>query len=117
QGKHFSVDLMLGLPFTQEWKRDLKGEILRLIDSGAEHFSVYILTVKENYRHFDNLPSDELIEEEFMLTSETLRAHGFEHYEVSNFAKPGSRAKHNLRYWHGESVAALGPSAVGFLAP
>lgn len=117
QGKHFSVDLMLGLPYTQEWKRDLKGEILRLIDSGAEHFSVYILTVKENYRHYSYLPNDELIEEEFMLTSEILRGHGFDHYEVSNFAKPGARAKHNLRYWHGESVAALGPSAVGFLAP
>lgn len=116
RGKHFSVDLMLGLPFTSEWGRDLKREILHLIDSGAEHFSVYILTVKENYRHYKQLPAEELIEEEFHLTSEVLREHGFKHYEVSNFAKPGAQARHNLRYWHGHSVAALGPSAVGFLA-
>lgn len=117
KGKHFSVDLMLGLPYTDEWKRDLKSEILRLIDSSAEHFSVYILTVKENYRHYDKLPSEESIEAEFLLTSEILRSHGFDHYEVSNFAKPNARARHNMRYWQGQSVAALGPSAVGYLAP
>ncbi len=114
--RHFSVDLMLGLPFTNSWKRDLRGEILKLIDSGAEHFSVYILTVKENYKHFKDLPSEELIEEEYLLTSELLRANGFDHYEVSNFAKPGARARHNLKYWQAESVAAVGPSAVGYLA-
>lgn len=113
---HFSVDLMLGLPFSQSWNRDLRGEILRLIDSGAEHFSVYILTVKDNYKHYKDLPSEEYIEEEYLLTSELLRAHGFDHYEVSNFAKPGARARHNLKYWQAESVAALGPSAVGYLA-
>ena len=116
KNKHFSVDLMLGLPFTGEWQRDLKQEISRLVDSGAEHFSVYILTVKSNYKHFKNLPSEEAIEAEFLLTSEELKSHGFEHYEVSNFAKPGARAKHNLRYWQGQSVGALGPSAVGYLA-
>lgn len=113
---HFSVDLMLGLPFSQTWNRDLKAEILRLIDSGAEHFSVYILTVKDNYKHYKDLPSEEYIEEEYLLTSELLRAHGFDHYEVSNFAKPGAKARHNLKYWQAESVAALGPSAVGYLA-
>lgn len=116
KNKHFSVDLMLGLPFTGEWQRDLKQEISRLVDSRAEHFSVYILTVKSNYKHFKNLPSEEAIEAEFLLTSEELKSHGFEHYEVSNFAKPGARAKHNLRYWQGQSVGALGPSAVGYLA-
>ncbi|MBH47107.1 MAG: hypothetical protein CME71_02950 [Halobacteriovorax sp.] len=117
KGKHFSVDLMLGLPFSAEWKRDLKFEIESLIERGAEHFSVYILTVKNNYKHFKELPSDEQIEAEFVLTSDILRAHGFDHYEVSNFAKAGARAKHNIRYWQGKSVAAIGPSAVGYLAP
>tara|TARA_R110000868_G_scaffold334495_5_gene595205 strand:- start:1152 stop:2282 length:1131 start_codon:yes stop_codon:yes gene_type:complete len=116
KGKHFSVDLMLGLPYSQEWKRDLKFEIESLISRGAEHFSVYILTVKENYKHYKQLPNDDQIEAEFVQTSEILRSHGFDHYEVSNFAKPGVKAQHNLRYWQGKSVAALGPSAVGYLA-
>jgi len=73
--------------------------------------------VKNNYKHFKELPSDEQIEAEFVLTSDILRAHGFDHYEVSNFAKAGARAKHNIRYWQGKSVAAIGPSAVGYLAP
>lgn len=114
--KRFSVDLMLGLPFSDEWKRDLKGEINKLVDSGAEHFSVYILTVKDNYRHYKDLPCEEAIEAEYKLTSELLTTHGFDHYEVSNFAKAGCQARHNLRYWNGQSVAALGPSAVGYLA-
>ena len=114
--RRFSADLMLGLPFTQEYKRDLRQEIECLVESGAEHFSVYILTVKENYKHFDKLPSEELVEEEYLKTHEILDSFGFEHYEVSNFARNDARSRHNLRYWQGESVAALGPSAVGYVA-
>ena len=117
QGKRFSVDLMLGLPFSEQWQRNLKEEINRLIDAGAEHFSVYILTVKENYKYYKDLPSEEYISDEYLLTHELLESNGFEHYEVSNFAKPNARSKHNLRYWNSQSVAALGPSAVGFIAP
>jgi oxygen-independent coproporphyrinogen-3 oxidase len=47
--------------------------------------------------------------------SDFLKGKGFQHYEVSNFSIPGKNSRHNLKYWKGESVAALGPSATGFL--
>ena len=50
-----------------------------------------------------------------MLSRIFLKSQGYIHYEVSNFAKPGFESKHNLKYWNAESVAAIGPSATGFL--
>jgi len=71
--------------------------------------------VGKNYPHYGSLPSEEVIEEEFLLVAEYLKSLGFNHYEVSNFALPGFESKHNLAYWKSESVAALGPSATGLL--
>ena len=113
-GLPFSADLMLGLPRSE--KRDTLGELKALLDYGPEHLSLYILTVGKNYRHYGHLPDDGALEEEYLRASEFLCANGFIHYEVSNFAKPGAESRHNLRYWRSQSVAALGPSAVGFLA-
>ena len=114
EGLRFSADLMLGLPRSEG--RDLLGELKALLDYGPEHLSLYILTVKKNYRHYGDLPDDGALEEEYLRASGFLREHGFVHYEVSNFAKPGAESGHNLRYWRSRSVAALGPSAVGFFA-
>lgn len=112
---NFSVDFMLGLPYSQENQRDVIGELKRALSFGPSHFSVYILTVKENYKHFQNLPSEEWIEKEFLDVAQFLKENGFIHYEVSNFSMPGKQSKHNLNYWKSETVAALGPSATGFL--
>jgi len=114
KGKNFSIDLMLGLPFS-EGKRRVLDELKELLEFGPTHLSVYILTVDENYPYYKNLPSEEWIEKEYLLVSEFLTEHGFLHYEVSNFAREGFEAQHNLQYWKSESVAALGPSATGLL--
>ena len=53
-------------------------------------------------------------ETEFMDAHNRLAAAGFEHYEVSNFAKPGHRARHNSAYWSGAPYLGIGPSAHGF---
>lgn len=113
---NFSVDLMLGLPYSEELKRDIAAELEELLSFGPTHLSLYILTVKGNYVHRKDLPSDEWIEREFLEVSELLRSRGYAHYEVSNFALAGHESKHNRRYWDGETVAALGPSATGYLA-
>ncbi len=113
---NFSMDFMLGLPYSKEYGRDVIEELTRALQYNPSHFSVYILTVKSNYVHFDKLPSEEWIEKEFIDVGEFLKSKGFGHYEVSNFGLPGLESKHNLNYWKSESVAAIGPSATGFLA-
>lgn len=112
---NFSVDFMLGLPYSKDYKRDVIGELTEILKYRPKHISLYILTIKSNYVHKDHMPDDEWIESEYLKVAEFLAENGFVHYEVSNFAKPGFESKHNLRYWEAETVAALGPSATGFL--
>lgn len=113
---NFSVDFMLGLPYSKELNRDVLNELDRVLKFNPNHFSVYILTVKNNYTHYSNLPNEEWIEKEFLDVSHFLKARGYKHYEVSNFSLPEFESKHNLSYWQSKTVAALGPSATGFLA-
>lgn len=112
---NFSVDFMLGLPFSENVKRDVLEELNLVLKYNPSHFSVYILTVKDNYKYFNDLPNEELIEKEFLDVSNFLSQKGFLHYEVSNFSLPNKQSVHNLNYWKSHSVAALGPSATGFL--
>lgn len=112
---NFSVDFMLGLPHSKDFKRDILGELNEVLKYNPSHLSLYILTVKSNYVHQKDIPDEEYIEKEYLTVSKFLKEHGFEHYEVSNFAKPGFRSFHNSQYWKQESTLALGPSATGFL--
>lgn len=112
-GVNHSVDLMLGLPFSQQRARELEAEILPLLELGIPHLSAYILTVDPDYCHFAALPDEEWIAREYQKLSQMMQLNGYHHYEVSNFAKPGRESFHNLEYWRNHSVAALGPSAVG----
>ena len=113
---NYSMDFMLGLPQSGELNRDIIGELTEAISYNPKHFSVYILTVKNNYKYYNKLPNEEWIEKEFLDTAHFLKSHGFVHYEVSNFAKTGFESRHNLRYWQSKTVAAIGPSATGYLA-
>lgn len=113
---NFSMDFMLGLPSSQNYKRDVLGELKQALEYQPSHFSVYILTVKENYKYYKDLPDEEWIEKEFLQVSDFLIDHGYLHYEVSNFALMGKQSAHNLNYWKSQTVAALGPSATGFLS-
>lgn len=112
---HFSVDFMLGLPFSEKYNRNIIEELTEILKFNPEHISLYILTTKAGYVHKDHLPSEEYIESEYLEVAKFLIARGFDHYEVSNFSKPNKESKHNLKYWRSESVAALGRSATGFL--
>ena len=80
-----------------------------MLELGAEHISAYHLTVEPDTAfgrraaRGEFVPVDESTsEQEFAIVHETLTRAGYEHYEVSNFARPGFRARHNAAYWQGE---------------
>ena len=111
-----SVDLIFGLPSAQErdWPRDLE----RVFALEPDHVSLYGLTVEADTPlgrwtvRGEVTPVDEQIyAEEFLTADHALTAHGFEHYEVSNAARPGHRARHNSAYWRQAPFIGLGPSA------
>jgi oxygen-independent coproporphyrinogen-3 oxidase len=114
---NFSLDFLLGVPFSQRGRgRDIRAELERLLEFSPNHISLYILNARSKYPHAADLPDDDYVRDEYLFVSDYLRSLGFHHYEVSNFARPGYEARHNLRYWRGESVGALGPTATGYLA-
>ena len=111
-----SLDLIFGLPATLErdWAADL-GQALAL---EPEHLSLYGLTVEPRTplgrwtTRGEVLPvADERYAAEFLLAHSTLAEHGYEHYEVSNAARPGHRARHNSAYWRRAPFVGLGPAA------
>ncbi len=107
-----SVDLLCGVP--NQSCEDVERAMEELTKYPITHLSCYLLTLPKTHRMFKDLP-DEAEQLEHLLTIDRfMRAKGFEHYEISNFAKPGHRAKHNLAYWTGQSYLALGPSAHSF---
>ncbi len=108
-----SVDLMLGLPYSEE--RKLEEELRNLLSYHPNHISVYILKTRKNYSLSEKLPDDDLVRNEYLVTSKLLTEAGYDHYEVSNFARDGFYSKHNLKYWAYESVAGIGPNATGLL--
>jgi oxygen-independent coproporphyrinogen-3 oxidase len=115
RNENFSVDLMLGLPFSREWNRNIMRELEELLKYRPNHFSIYILTVKGDYPYLRELPPEDWIEKEYLEVSQFLKSEGYDHYEVSNFSLKGYRSEHNMQYWRNASVAAIGPSATGFL--
>lgn len=115
-GAAFSVDFMLGLPWSLSKERDILSELKEILSFDPEHLSLYILTAKGGYPHKKNLPEEDFLEEEYLKVAEYLKSFGYKHYEISNFAKPGKESRHNLNYWKSNTVGALGPSGVGFLS-
>lgn len=112
---NFSVDFMIGLPFSKKYNRDIISELTEILTYNPSHISLYILTVPKHYKYFQDLPDDEWISDEYTKVAQFLSINGFEHYEVSNFAKRSKASEHNLNYWRMRSVAALGPSATGLI--
>ncbi len=116
---NISLDLIFALPLSlkRSWERDLT----LTLDLEPKHVSLYGLTVEEHTpiarwasRGAVVEGTEGQYEEEFLLAHETMTAAGFEHYEVSNFAQPGKRSRHNSAYWTGRPYAGVGPSAHSF---
>jgi oxygen-independent coproporphyrinogen-3 oxidase len=115
-----SADLIFGLP--GQTPEDARTQALALADLGLSHLSCYQLTIEPGTRFGElarrgrlPLADDGLVAEGFLAIDEGLTAHGFGHYEISNYAKPGEEARHNLAYWHGDAYLGLGCGAYGFV--
>lgn len=111
-----SIDLIYALPaeLDRDWARDLD-EALAL---APDHLSLYGLTVEPHTplfrwiaRREARVADEDRYAEEFLVAHERLTAAGYEHYEVSNYGKPGRRAIHNSAYWQRRPFLGLGPSA------
>lgn len=114
--RNLTADLIFGVPgFGEE---SLRRSLDSLLALGVQHISAYHLTVEPGTAFGRRMarglfsPVDERTSEsEFALVHETLAAAGYEHYEVSNYALPGFRARHNAAYWSGARYLGIGPAA------
>ncbi|MDR2086664.1 MAG: radical SAM family heme chaperone HemW, partial [Dysgonamonadaceae bacterium] len=113
---NISIDLMYGLPGQTQgiWEENLS----QAIALNVQHISAYHLTYEEETPLFKLWKQGEVqpVEEElsvrfFEVLLRSLTGAGFEHYEISNFAKPGYRSKHNSAYWNGTHYLGIGASA------
>lgn len=94
----------------------IEDEINELVSSfpHIKHISAYLLTLKPSNSKFKQLPSEEEQLQHLQKVSEVLGGHGFQQYEISNFAREGQFAKHNENYWLGGGYLGIGPSAHSF---
>jgi len=119
QFDNITIDLIYGHPLltNEKWKQNVE----KVIALNIPHISCYALTVEPK------TPLSKMIKEkkkeniqqekqagQFLLLMQWLEDASYEHYEISNFAKPGFRSKHNSSYWQGKKYLGLGPSAHSF---
>ena len=117
--ENVSGDLIFGIP--GQSVEDLRRDVYRLIDCGPEHVSVYsmmyeegtALTALRDAGRVEEADDDTVARQDECLT-EILGAAGYEHYEISNYARPGFRSRHNSGYWTGKPYLGIGPSAHSF---
>ena len=119
QFDNITIDLIYGTPqlTNEKWRKNVD----TAISLGIPHLSCYALTVEPK------TPLDKMIREhkttdidpdkqseQFLLLMQWMEQAGYEHYEISNFARPGWRSRHNSSYWKGKKYLGLGPSAHSF---
>ena len=117
---NISIDLIYALP--GQTMDQVKENVAKAIDLDFPHMSLYSL-ILENHTVFMNrmrrgklpLPKEELEAEMFEYIIEELEKAGFEHYEISNFSKPGFESRHNLVYWDNAEYYGLGAGASGYV--
>jgi oxygen-independent coproporphyrinogen-3 oxidase len=117
---NIGIDLIHSLPdqTADMWRLELE----QAIELAPEHLSVYGLTIEEETpfanRYPENcphLPDQDLSAEMFETADDLLTSHGYEHYEIANYAKPGRHSRHNSGYWRRDGYLGLGAAAHSFL--
>jgi oxygen-independent coproporphyrinogen-3 oxidase len=119
--RNVGIDLIYAFPghTIGSWKKTLK----KAVSLNPAHVSAYALTWSDKTELGRKiaagacaLPEDDEISEMYLLCHDVLSDAGYEHYEISNFALPGFRCRHNEGYWTGAAYLGLGPSAHSFIA-
>ncbi len=114
--ENVNVDLIYGLPAQsiERWQTTLR----RALDLRPDHVSAYSLQVEERTALFNwvrdgkvSVPNDDLTAAMYEAAQTMLAAAGFEHYEISNWARPGFQSRHNLVYWHNAPYFGFGCGA------
>jgi oxygen-independent coproporphyrinogen-3 oxidase len=118
-GLSISGDLILGLP--DQTRDSFRASLSGLGDAGVDHVSVYLLetekskSIEEDRRRSpDRYLSDDAQAELWLEMGESLARRGFAHYEISNWARPGREARHNVKYWTRAQTLGIGVSAHEF---
>jgi oxygen-independent coproporphyrinogen-3 oxidase len=114
--ENITIDLIYGSPTLskEKWQRNLE----KAVDLRVPHLSCYALTVEQKTpldkmirrKEVEDVDTDKQAEQ-FLTLMDIAANAGYEHYEISNFAKPGKRSRHNSSYWQGKKYLGLGPSA------
>lgn len=116
---NINLDLIYGLPgqSLSRWEETLRSAI----ELGPEHISCYLLSLEDNVPLKRSIiegrlpsPDDDLVAGQYELAEGMLAEHGYEHYELSNWARPGYRCRHNLFYWQFGSYLGFGAAAHSF---
>lgn len=118
--ENINIDLMYALP--NHSKEDWMESLERIVKLNPTHISAYSLILEENTELFEMYEREEfkLLDEDtdiemYEYTINYLKSHGYNQYEISNYAKKGFECKHNILYWKCENYVGLGTSASGFL--
>ena len=118
--KNINIDLMIGLP--NQRIEDIKESLNKIIKLNPTHISIYSLIVEEGTKIkklLDNnklkLPDEELERQTYWYVKNTLELHGYNHYEISNFAKEKKESKHNMNCWGQKEYIGFGCAAYSYL--
>jgi oxygen-independent coproporphyrinogen-3 oxidase len=117
--ENITVDLIYGYPLLNDsnWKYNLD----KVFELDIPHVSSYSMTVEPQTalasfikKRKQPAMDEQQSAEQFILLMDAMQTHGFEHYEISNFCKPGHYSRHNSNYWKGVKYLGIGPSAHSF---
>lgn len=117
---NINIDLIYALPGQRPER--LLANLRQAVSLGTEHISAYSLIVEPGTPLYSAVAGGEVVPSDdstqasmYEMVMEFMEEHGYSHYEISNYAKPGSECRHNLKYWNSEEYVSFGPSAHSYL--
>lgn len=115
--ENINIDLMIGIP--DQTEESLKYTLEKYLGLDPEHISAYCLSLEEGTRFYKNrdklnIADADTVADMYWSVADTLTKHGYEHYEISNYAKAGRRSRHNTHTWQCREYLGLGVAAYSY---